>query len=155
MVKDTAASCREPTSLLGRWGFRGVDPHSLGARRRPWEAAREAFRVDGIGGGEHGRPGRHALLGQAEVHVVRGEQAKTAVMMCDVVPGEKDVAVGATSWIEPNRAGKSDRYFSVLNCASENGLSLDTWGRECVLVTPRSASRNATDFEIMAWPRSA
>ena len=45
MVKDTAASCRESSSLLGRWGFRGVDPHSLGARRRPGEAAREAFRV--------------------------------------------------------------------------------------------------------------
>src|SRR5216684_1271766 len=58
-------------------------------------------------------------------------------------------------WIEPNRSGNAGRYFSVLNCASENGLSLDTWGRECVLVTPRSASRNATDFEIMAWPRSA
>jgi hypothetical protein len=32
VVKDTAASCREPASLLGRWGFRGVDPHGLGAR---------------------------------------------------------------------------------------------------------------------------
>ena len=70
VVKDTAASCREPTSLLGRWGFRGVDPHSLGARRRPWEAAREAFRVDGIGGGEHGGPRGHALLGEAVVHIM-------------------------------------------------------------------------------------
>ncbi len=39
--------------------------------------------------------------------------------------------------------------------ASEYGLSLDTRGRECVLVTPRSASRNATDFEVIAWPRLA
>lgn len=51
--------------------------------------------MDGIGGGKHGRPGRHALVGQAEVHVVRGEQAKTAVMVFDVVPAEEDVAVGA------------------------------------------------------------
>jgi hypothetical protein len=136
VVKDTVASCREAASLLGRWGFRGVDPHGLGARRRPGEAAREAFRVDGIGSGERGGPRRHALLGQAEVHVVRGEQART-------------------SWIEPNRAGKSGRYFSVLNCASENGLSLETWGRLWVLVIPRSASRNATDLEVMADPRSA
>jgi hypothetical protein len=27
--------------------------------------------------------------------------------------------------IESNRPGKSGRYFSVLNCASLNGLSLD------------------------------
>ena len=61
--------------------------------------------MDGIDGGEHGRPGRDALLGQAEVHVVRGEQAKTAVMMGDVVPGEKDVAVGADTLdrAEPRR----------------------------------------------------
>ena len=25
------------------------------------------------------------------------------------------------SWIEPKRSGKSGRYLSVLNCASENG----------------------------------
>jgi hypothetical protein len=76
-------------------GVLGVDPHGLGARRRLWEAAREALRVAGIGGGEHGGPGGHTLVGQAEVHVVRGEQAKTAVMVFDVVPREEDVAVGA------------------------------------------------------------
>src|SRR5437773_6258647 len=56
---------------------------------------------------------------------------------------------------QPNQSGKSGRYFSVLNCASENGLSLETWGRLCVFVIPRSASRNATGFEVMAEPRSA
>ena|SRR6266487_2646459 len=30
-------------------------------------------------------------------------------------------------WIEPNRSGKAGRYFRVLNCASENGLSLETF----------------------------
>ena len=44
---------------------------------------------------------------------------------------------------EPKRAGKSGRYFSVLNWLSENGLSLETCGRECVLVTPRAENRNA------------
>ncbi len=33
--------------------------------------------------------------------------------------------------------------------------SFDTCGRECVLVTPRSASRNATGFDRMEGPRSA
>ena len=60
-----------------------------------------------------------------------------------------------TSWIEPNLAGKAGRYFNVLNWASENGLSLETWGRLWALVIPRSASRNATDFEVIAAPRSA
>src|SRR6476660_3343843 len=40
---------------------------------------------------------------------------------------------------ELNQSGKSGRYFSVLNCASLNGLSSDTCGRECDWVTPRSA----------------
>jgi hypothetical protein len=58
------------------------------------QASGEALRVGGIGGGKHGGPGGHALVGQAEVHVVRGEQAKTAVMVLGVVPREEDVAVG-------------------------------------------------------------
>src|SRR2546428_5451529 len=57
--------------------------------------------------------------------------------------------------MEPNRSGNAGRYFSVLNCASENGLSLETWGRLWVLVIPRSASKNATGFEVIAGPRSA
>ena len=44
---------------------------------------------------------------------------------------------------------------SVAFLLADLGVSLDTCGRECVLVTPRSASRNATDFEVMAGPRSA
>jgi hypothetical protein len=95
------------------------------------------------------------MLGQAGVHVMRREQAEAAVMMFDVVPGEERVAVGPGVLIEPNRSGNAGRYFSVLNCASENGLSLDTCGRLWVFVIPRSASRNATDFEVIATPRSA
>jgi hypothetical protein len=47
--------------------------------------------------------------------------------------GKKMWQWARTSWIEPNRAGKSGRYLSVLNCASENGLSLETCGRAWVL----------------------
>src|SRR6188508_659038 len=59
------------------------------------------------------------------------------------------------SLIEAKRSGKPGRYFKVLNCASEYGLSLETWGREWVFVTPRSASRNATGLEVIEEPRSA
>ena len=34
-----------------------------------------------------------------------------------------------------NRSGNSGRVLRVLNCASENGLSLETWGRLCVRPT--------------------
>jgi hypothetical protein len=38
---------------------------------------------------------------------------------------------------------------------SEKGLSLEVYGRLCVLVTPRSASRNATGLARIGPPRSA
>jgi hypothetical protein len=48
-----------------------------------------------IGRRQHRRPRRHALLGQAVVHVRGRQQAKTAVMVLGVVPREEDVTVGA------------------------------------------------------------
>ena len=44
-----------------------------------------------------------------------------------------------------DRAGRPE---VVLNCASPNGLSLDTCGRLWDWVTPRSASRNVTGLEV-------
>src|SRR5664280_715014 len=57
--------------------------------------------------------------------------------------------------IEAKRVGKSGRYFSVLNWASEYGLSLLTCGREWDWVTPRSASSRATGLDVIELPRSA
>src|SRR3954470_22171268 len=59
------------------------------------------------------------------------------------------------SSMQPNRSGKSGRYFRVRNCASEYGLSLEVRGREWVFVTPRSASRNATGLDAIEEPLSA
>src|ERR1022692_1907881 len=56
------------------------------------------------------------------------------------------------SSIEPKRSGKSGRYFRVLNCASEYGLSSETCGRLCVLVTCRSTSKAATGLERIRAP---
>jgi hypothetical protein len=89
------------------------------------------------------------------VHVVGRQQAEAAVMMFGVVPREEALAVDAGVLERAEAVWEGWRYFNVLKWASEYGLSFDTWGRECVLVTPRSASRNATDFEVIAWPRSA
>jgi hypothetical protein len=57
--------------------------------------------------------------------------------------------------MEPNLPGNAGQYLSVLNCASEYGLSLDTCGRECDWSIPRVASRPATVFEVIEVPRSA
>jgi hypothetical protein len=57
-------------------------------------------------------------------------------MVLGVVPGKKTWQWARASWIAPNRSGNAGRYFSVLNCASENGLSLETCGRLWVLVIP-------------------
>src|SRR5918993_5686168 len=59
------------------------------------------------------------------------------------------------SWKLPKRSGKVGRYFMVRNWLSEDGLSLEQCGRECDLVTPRSASRNATGLAVIGEPRSA
>src|ERR1700730_5932803 len=56
---------------------------------------------------------------------------------------------------DPKRSGNSGPYFNVLNSDSENGLSLDTRGRECDRVTSRSASSAATVLLVIDVPRSA
>jgi hypothetical protein len=48
--------------------------------------------------GEHGGALGHALLGQAEVHIVGREQPEAAMVMLGVVPGEEDVPVGPGVW---------------------------------------------------------
>src|SRR5271168_186234 len=57
--------------------------------------------------------------------------------------------------MHPKRPGNSGRYFMVRNWLSEYGLSSETCGRLCVLVTPKSASKNATGLELIDVPRSA
>lgn len=45
--------------------------------------------------------------------------------------------------------------MSVVNWASEYGSSFETWGLECVLVMPTSASSIATGLDFIDEPRSA
>src|SRR3954462_74240 len=59
--------------------------------------------------------------------------------------------------MQPKRFGNWGWYFRVLKWASENGLSLEVWGRLCDLVTPRSASIRAVAFMgppawRVSWP---
>src|SRR5450756_1868387 len=59
------------------------------------------------------------------------------------------------SWMDPKRRGNSGRYLSVLKWASEYGLSVEVYGRLCVLVIPRSVRRSATGLLFMEEPLSA
>jgi hypothetical protein len=85
----------------------------------------------------------------------RREQSEPNVVVLGVVPGEEPLAERPGVLDPPNRSGNSGRYLSVLNCASENGLSFDTRGRACVRVTPRSANSSATGLDVIDIPRSA
>src|SRR5919202_4775833 len=69
--------------------------------------------------------------------------------------GKKTWQWARAASIEANWPGKPGRYFRVVNWASEYGLSLETCGRLCDWVTPRSASRNATGLAVIEEPRSA
>src|SRR3954464_14644986 len=55
--------------------------------------------------------------------------------------------------MQPKRLGNWGWYFRVLKWASENGLSLEVWGRLCDLVTPSSASIRAVALAFIgsAW----
>jgi hypothetical protein len=116
-VLDASSSAR----LLG-----GLIHTSIGTCRWLGKPAGEALRVCRVGRGESGRPRSYALLGQTVMHVRRCQQAEADMMVFRVVPREEDVAVGRGVWIETNRSGNAARYFSVLNWASENGLSFET-----------------------------
>ena len=102
--------------------------------------ADEAFRVGGVRGIEHAGPLLAGDFGGAVVDVGGRVKCQPGVAMLIVVPGKKYWQCTRAASIEVNRPGKSGRYFSVLNCASLNGLSLETCGRECDWVMPRSAS---------------
>jgi hypothetical protein len=91
----------------------------------------------------------------AKVHDGGREKSQAAVAVLRVVPGKEALPTARPSSIEPNRSGNSGAYFKVLNYASENGLSSDTWGRPWVFVTPRSAKSSATGLLRIELPRSA
>lgn len=104
------------------WCWLG-DLHRAGHRGGLRHAAHEALGMGGVGGGEYHRARGDPASCASAVDVRRREQAETAVVMPGVVPGEERLAEPRAARIEPKGSGKSGRYLSVLNCASENGLS--------------------------------
>ena len=87
----------------------------------------------------------------AVMHVGRREIAEAAVVVGVIVPSQEVVADGARVFECAERFGNAGRYLKVRNCASENGLSLLTAGREWLAAMPRSetTARRA----CCAWAR--
>ena len=69
------------------------------------------------------------LAGGAVVDAGGGVQPDAGVAVLVVVVGEELLGERAGVGQGPEALGKTGAYFSVLNAASENGLSLETCGR--------------------------
>ena len=109
----------------------------------------------GVGGVEDGGTALAQLRGEAVVDIVRRAEPDAAVVVIAVVPVEEVAAVGPRVLDVHEAVGEVGAVFECLEGGSEKGLSLDTCGREWVLVTPRSASSSATGLEVIELPRSA
>ena len=110
----------------------------------------------GVGGVEDDGALLADELGSPVVDVGGGVEPDAGVAVLVVVPAEEAAAEGA-GVVRSSRTGRgtSGRYLRVRNWLSLNGLSLLTCGRLWLLVTPRSASRNATGLAVIGEPRSA
>jgi hypothetical protein len=118
----------------GEHGGRGrreglIDPRGRRQGRRERDPAGEPLGVSVVGGAQDLDALLPLRLGQAAMDIVGRHQAEGAVTMLGVDQVKNRWQNASASSYEPNRAGKSGRYLSVLNCASENGLSLETCGR--------------------------
>jgi hypothetical protein len=111
--------------------------------------------VAGVGGVEDGSAGGVGLLGEAVVDGRWGHQPDPGVSVLLGVPGE-ELAAERSGLEDRGEPGRGTR--PVLQCLEVRlgvGLSIEVYGLECVVVTPKSESRNATGLERIAEPRSA
>ncbi len=130
--------------LSGRFLRRRVDPRGGRQIRGLWPALDEALGMRRVRGRQHLLPMRADRGGLAEMHDGRGGEPQPLWRCSWLYQGKKTCPNARPSAIDPNRSGNWGQYLSVLNWASENGLSLETCGRLCVFTTPRSARRRAT-----------
>ena len=112
--------------------------------------------VGSEGGIERVLSGAEAGFDESPVDVGGGEHCDAGVAMFVVVPVEEGVAVGAGVFDGAEAAGELGSVFESLELGlGVGGLSLETCGREWVLVTPRSARSRATGLDFIEEPRSA
>ena len=109
----------------------------------------EALGVDGVGGGQHLSAGLVELSGAAVVDGLRGHHRDPGMAVPAVVPGEELLAeaTGILERAEP--IGEARPVLQGLELALGIGVVVGDARAEWVLVTPRSASRNATGLELI------
>ena len=83
------------------------------------------------------------------------QKTEAGVMMLGVVPGEEDVAVGPSVLDRAESVGELRPVLQRLELGLRERVVVGHVRPGVRLGDPRSANRNATDFEIMAEPRSA
>ena len=94
----------------------------------------KALGMRGVSGGEDASSRSDALIGEAMVDVVRGQEADAAVSMLAVVPVEKGAAMGSTVLRGAEALGEVGPVFERLELRlGERIVVRDVLGRECAL----------------------
>ena len=130
MLRVVRGDDRRSWSILAGQCRRPIDPHGRWQRFWTWWPLHEPLGMGGVRGQARAVPDGEDRRGAAVVDVGRREIVEPAVMVRVVVPREQIAADGARVFERAEPSGNSGRYFTVRNCASENGLSLLTRGRE-------------------------
>jgi hypothetical protein len=115
----------------------------------------EALGMRRVGGEARVMPGLEDRRRTAVMYVGRRQIPQATVMVRLVVPPEQRMADRARILDRAEAIGKFRPDLNVRNCASENGLSLLTRGREWLVAIPRSAKSSATSLLRIGAPRSA
>jgi hypothetical protein len=146
---------RPCSRLDGLGGCRLVDPGWAGQPGRRRRLAHEALGVGGVGAGQDHGP-RLADPGSTAVVDVGGRVvADAGVTVLVVVPAKAAFAEGPRVLQRSEPFRELGPVLERLELGLRVGLSFEQWGREWLLVTPRSASSNATGLELIEEPRSA
>jgi hypothetical protein len=131
-----------------------VDPGDGG--QLGWgRGAGEPLRVGRVGLVEHDGAVGSDLRSGVVVDRCGGVEPERGVPVLVVVGVEERGAEHAGVVDRPEPLGERRAVLERLELGLGIGLSSETWGREWLLVTPRSASNSATGLEVMEVPRSA
>ena len=126
-----------------------VNPDRAGKSRRFGSASYEALRVTLVSNIEHILALPQNVFRLAIVHHRRREQAQAGMAMFSVIPAKKSLTESTAILNAPETVRELRPILQGAELAFRVGLSFETCGRLCVLVTPRSASKNATGLELI------
>ena len=137
------------------WLFGFVDPDLRGRWWRLRRFSNKAFGMSHVGGIEDlaslcDGGGREAVMNHGG-----GEQTETGVAMFFVVPGEKNLAKGASILDRPETFGKARPVFQRFEVTLRVRVVVGDMRAAMGFGDPRSAIRNAAGLDFMEEPLSA